>query len=439
MNMKTRRFAGIAASAAMTASLFSTAAFAADLSTIEDAAESLAVTSASTTTINAEVNYDGIEIAALLSLVLDPEAGAQSLDGTVDISGIQLDIAEYWDADKLMVAVPLINKVLSYNYSSVPASGYLAENIGTDYIELVNSYLQTEYSTIFGGGNLFSSYEEGIVDAFTTSLSSLSMTTVTKDDLTGMEITADGAFMADLYDNVMAVQGDDGVAFGDAIADYANSFAALAELTGSDISDITDTVDAIVNAHDTIASMPAVTLDVYVNDASMPAEISLTIEGSTLSLQFLGENETSWTDIVLAVDDEAIAELTTTISDNGADVVLSADGTEYAAFSYAMSEDSMNIELSAEGESVFAFTVNADSSYSLDIPSIGIPITGTILDNGLSFNIDDVLSGQITVDVADGGTAQMPEGDAVDLSTATEEELNEVISTVASLFGSSAE
>ncbi len=355
-------------------------------------------------------NMNGTDIAAELKLVVDPAAKAQSLAGTVNVSGMGLELAEYADTEGILLKLPMVEKVLSYNFSSDPSGSFLASVIGEDKLSQIKDAIASL------SGNAGSSLPDTdaiagqISGIITEAFGSLELTPAEAKDCQvggetvscqGTHLDLSGAFLQDLAGKILAVE----VAEGKTIGDVAEQIASMSD-TAPDINSFVAQLGEVENLG----------VDIYVNE-SYPAEIDLTSPtGSVLSIQLRGPAEMPYSDVVVSVDGTEMASLKATVDGTGVSVVLTAQGSEVVSFKV----DTQN------------------GTYELNAQGLPSPISGTysLTEQGIALTAD-FMGFSVGVTAYSGGTVEKPEGEILELTTASQEEVMEALGALASMFGGS--
>ena len=355
------------------------------------------------------------EIQADILAVVDSDAAAQSMTGSVTISGMTLSFGEYFDADALVLQIPMLPKALSYNYNADPEGTILAEMLGTSKpLDTINKYLLLIYKAL-SQDPACEAYAEELAEVFSSFAGSLEFGLADEKEVivgdgtetaSGMNavITADAA--ADLANDLLAVT----LPNGQTMEEYINAMADLGNYMNGDVEGGAD-ISAIIA--DYLVDMPDMTATLYLDSDSNPREISLSAEDSAIALQFRGA-EIPYTDIAFAVDGEAIASAKVDITETGAEIALIVSDSEVAKISVDTS----------------AGTFSVESEY---LPET---ITGTI-----SFDGDDMVLAtdfmglHIETRTYQGGEVTKPEGEALELTTMSAEDFQDIFSSISSLFG----
>ncbi len=375
---------------------------------------------ASQTPMTMEIDVTGtVEAASLgeISLnvdavaVADPAAGAQSLTGSFSTSGINYSFAEYMDSEKVMLQIPGFPKVLSYNYTKDPAGSPLAQIVGEDGVRMINNVLSLVGNTMAQGPE-FAQYVSELNQVLTEQVAGIEFEPAPDKDCyvgestvtcSGMQTTLTKEKAESFIDALLGVHYPNGQTF----EEYFQMIYYFSE---------SEEVDIRSEIHETLADMPDITLAVYTNEA-VPVEICLSTKDSTaddtttVALQFRGE-QIPFTDIRLVSDDEEVGAVRTEI-----------DGS------------SLNIAVTVSGEmTVASIGFNMETGdFTVSTPYLPSPITGKIFADGETVTLSASYEGlSFECRAYPGGAASMPEGEVLELTELTEEELSAFASGLSS-------
>lgn len=358
-----------------------------------------------------------LEINADLKVTADPSAGAQSLTGTVSTSGVSYSLAGYFDDSCLMVQIPGLPKVLSYNFNSDAASSPLAQMVGVKPLETINKYLQL-LSKSMNDKDAAIAYTEQLAQCFMNAVNNLEIGTADEKEcivgsgtkvLPGMSAKITKDTIASFANEFLQVT----LPNGQSMEEYIKMMAEFANSMDGDDSE----VDVTAYLQSMINELPDFTGSVYM-DESMPREISLEAEGSVVALQFRGE-EIPFTDIYLVTDDEVVGSVITELTETGlTSNIFVGDG-----------EEAMNIA---------TVTFNAETyEYSISTPYLPGEITGQFQMEGNTFTCTANYQGlSIEISAYEGGEVTKPEGEVLELTEMSGEDFQAISQSLGSLFSS---
>ena len=382
-----------------------------------------AALSGSTTTeisVSGSVNTESLgdlSLNADVTMVVDHDAGAQSMTGAIQASGVSYEFAEYMDADAILLKIPGLPKVLSYNYQTLAEDSYLAQMVGAENLNVINNALKLNYASLAGGPEV-ERYAQEITTILTDTFSQLEVSEAPEKECrvgdgtvscTGYQAVITKDVALDTANKLLAVQLPNGQTF----EEYINMLLAISNSgSDSDVEEVSGSEDAISLINNALEDMPDLTGAVYLNN-NFPVELSLTAEGSTIALQLRGPETAPWSEIALVNDDEDAAVINVSVEGSVYKAVVSASGSEVATFSF-------------DTEAM---------TYEANIPALGSPITGTFNVDGDAFvftaSYNDL---QISARTTEGGTVTKPEGEVLELTTMTAEDFQAISSEFASLF-----
>ncbi len=418
-----------ACAAFMTAALtlsFGTAAFASDeVSGLLDSLTALEegdLSTASMPTVTAEVTVSGniqaesvgdMSIDAKITTVSDAAANQHSVSGYVSASGISVNFGGYFDQDQIMVQIPGLPKILTYDYKADPASTLLGQAVGVETLGAINKYLEL----IANSGNLEAAQKMGedLIACFQNAAGKLMFGQAdAKECIVGGETKMCEGMKALITKDAVAGFLNDFLAVslpnGQTMEEYMNMIASLADSATYGSS----TTDIVGQLQQAVESFPEMTASVY-TDAGTPVEIDLEAEGSVLSLQFRGA-EIPYTDTYLVADGEVVGC-----------VIAEINGSTVTANVYAGDKGTMNVA---------TCTVNIETGeYSISTPYLPSDITGQFTVDGDAVVVTANFMGlNISIRTFEGGEVVKPEGETLELTQMTEEDLESLGTSLASAF-----
>ena len=355
-----------------------------------------------------------LEIDADVTAVVDPAAGAQCMSGTIGASGMTFEFQEYFDTDKIMVKIPGMQNVLSYDYKADPAGTALGEIAGVENLTTINKVLQL-MSALAANDESVAAFGEEIMGVVQGALSKVEFGAADEkvcivgnstETCQGMKATITKDIVSEILHGVMGCTLPNGQTYGE-------YFAMIASLEGQTVS-----ADEFVDSLDSqLADMPDMDLAVYMDENGSPVEVDLIADGSTLALQFRGE-AIPYTDIYLVADDEVVGSLKANITETGAEISVTAGDGDQA----------MNI-------GTLTFDAQA-GTFAISSPYLPQDITGTFSFDGTALSCSvDVMGLHIEGNFTQGGTVAEPEGEVVELTQMSEEELSAFAGSIQQTFG----
>ena len=383
----------------------------------------------------------GTEMSASAQAVFDREAAAHSVNGQVDLSGVTIEFAEYMDLESILFKLPLFPKVIAYNYKSDLTGSFLAQIAGEDNLQLINSALQLVTAQF--DPEAMQAYADEITAVLSEIAGSVTFEEAPEKECSvggemvacqGMSIPLTKDFVKDALSKLVAVKYPNG----QTIEEYFN---LCLKVGGQDAeAGAPQTIEEAIDMM--LAQLPEdMKLLVYMNpDGSFPAEIGLEMDGHLLALQFAGPAETPWTEIVLAADGEEMGKLTVELTDNGALLTLNMQGEELGTLAVEVGESGFTAVLTVQGQEIGSLYVDVtEGTFEVTSDLLPTPITGTFgaTEEG-GFLTAEFMGFTISINVSEGGTVVVPEGEVLELNTMTEEEFNELSEGLSSLFGGSA-
>lgn len=350
-----------------------------------------------------------LDLEGNFTVAVDQEAGCQSVSGTVSTSGMSMTFNEYFDEEAVLVKIPFVSKVLSYRYRD-PVTTPIADPYTAKMFNAINCILQLYYAELFDE-EAMQTFGEEIMAAYSDFFSSIKFEPAPKKECLagGERILCDGVqtvinadLMMDFMERMMPVTLPNGMT----MEEYYNMLLDISDEYDTDSRDIRQVLrEAMEEMEEDL------TLLVYLHKTESgaytgPAEISLTAEGETVSLQFRGPLETPYTEIALVEDDEEYHEELAVLN-----IEQASDGAWKCA-------------LSVEGAQAAVLTVKPDLSWELMITGLPAPVTGNFAIEDEAFVINAAYQNfTMSIRAHEGGEVVKPEGTLFELSTATEEEL----------------
>lgn len=372
--------------------------------------------------------YDSNSVATTINAsakaVNGPEEG--SVDLNVNANGISLDMSTYADNEKVLLKLPGLDKVLSYDFTKDATGSYLEQLVGADTLQALNSAFKMSSAKL---------------DAATTEKLAADIAAVFTDAMGKLEFTPAPEKECKIEDKSVTCQGMQAVITKDDVKDVITKLLDINLPTGQTIREYIEIVTklqggSVPSLDEMLAGvdeMKDITLLVYMNE-DMPAEIILKTESGEAAIQFRGE--VPYSNIALVVDGQDVFAFRYETNDKGFDLVFEA-GEKKLVVDIVTKENGFVAAASLDEQMIGTFSVE-DNYFSVQSPFLQSQITGTyeVKDDGLSITAkyQDL---DVSLKTQEGGTVTKPEGDILELTEMTEEDFAEIQESIGSLFGGS--
>ena len=203
---------------------------------------------------------------------------------------------------------------------------------------------------------------------------------------------------------------------GQTMEEYMSSMINL----GNSVNGYGESVNITQELQESISDFPDFTASIYMDGETFTgmniAEVDLEAEGSVLAVQFRG-TEIPYTDIYLVADGETVGSLNTVV--NGNEAVISVNVGEGEG---AMCVATANIN----GET---------GEYSVSSPYLPSDITGQCSFDGNNVSMTANFMGlSISTRSYEGGTAEKPEGEILELTEMSAEDFQSIAGSLESVF-----
>lgn len=356
---------------------------------------------------DADVNL-GEEGSGKVSAAFDKKSLNHSITGTISAGGVNIDFQESMDDTRLAIACPVILQTpVSYDFTNDSPTGALEQY--SSYISMANQVIRTLRENA-SSGSLGAKVSDSYTEAVLNKLNELTFTAIDGKDCTagsatvacsGWQTTVSGEWLADLADTALNTPMQDN---GLSCLDSLRQTGALISSLGGDY-DISD----IEQLPDQLRTIGEITLDCYCGDGVV-REVDITAEG-TAAIKLTGET-VPWHNIVVETGDVTIPFLTTT-----------EEGTKttYSTIS--------------EGSAMAVSYDTASGEYSVQMDDIPV-ISGTFgrSDSGIVFS--GAAEGvDFSFNVSDKAEIKPIEGETIELTTATEEQMQSLMEIINALSG----
>lgn len=262
----------------------------------------------------------------------------KQVDAIIDISGYpEIEAVAGLDEEYLKLQIPSISdEVFGYNYVE-EKTGYLADNLDDEYLDMMDDALATIYSGYNKEEN--EEFSKAVADVFKEEYKTLEFEKVDKEtyEVNGKDVKCKGyetTISEDFMINVI-----EGI--GDIVYDYYGD--EIDDVLYMDNSSWHELVDEMVYS---VEGMPDLDITFYIYKNKL-ACLVMDAEGSELEILFLG-GDTRTQNMEINIDDETIMEV-----EGGADgseeyMTVSSYGTDVIDISYDSKEGDYSIEIAEE-------------------------------------------------------------------------------------------
>ncbi|MDO4619123.1 MAG: hypothetical protein Q4B09_00730 [Lachnospiraceae bacterium] len=346
----------------------------------------------------------------------DYKAGEQSISGTASVGGVNIQFQEYLNDTMLAIACPVLMTIpVSYNYTNENITGALAGY--ADQLAMVNKAIRDVRDALGTGFDNFikinpeytKQLEAVVADKEFTKIDSKELTAgSTTVNCDGYRLELTQADMSAIFDALL----------NGPLTENGMTIAQLASLADSYASSVSDEVnfsDIVTELSSASAEIGDLSYDFYVGDGKL-REYSVTgsfgeEEGThTIHMLFEGD-EYAWHNTTIKADDEVVVRLTTTEEGSNVTYTLATDYED--AVSFSINKESGDFTLAADGESINGKREVTDDSYAVVLNVEGV-------------NFGYALSNNASVEKITGET--------LEVTTASEEELQSTLGTLISMF-----
>ena len=363
------------------------------------------------------------QISASVSLAADRETLEQSLTGVISAGGLNIDFQESIDDTRLALAVPLLFQTpVSYDFTNDNIEGALAKYAAE--LTQANAAIRAAREQMLSGtlnADALKEAASAYTDTLMTKLSEISYTGIEGKDCQAGSATVscdafrtevDGAYLSELADIALNTPTTEG---GLSILQALNLFGAQVAAQGG-----TSDFSELETLPEQLAGIGSITYDYYYGGDFL-REMDVTIketpdaEGEMIQVCFAGET-IPWHDTIISAPDGQTLELHAVTDGSATTYTVSENGAEAFSFSYD--------------------TVSGEYA----IVSAGVEVlSGTLArtDAGVHFTAG-LQGGSLDLTFSDKAEIQAIKGETIELTKATEEELQQ-IGEVLSMLGSMAE
>ena len=352
-----------------------------------------------------------MEFKAEMESVTDLEGGRLSMEGTVSAMGMEIPFVLYLDDSHIVAELPgILDQAVSYDFSTDEAEGFLAEMMGAEGIAMLNEQFRSIVPTMEMQRDASTSTKGKFAEIANDFLQSLEFTDPEEGGPEGEE--AEGYYteltaekLGEIWDKLKEVE----ITTSMNVEQYLDQVLATQGMSGT-----SEPVSSAAEIEEMLASAPNIGLSFWIEDDAC-REMDVTVDGETLHVLFNGEEE-PWRSISVQDDENEVASLET-----------AADG------------DQENMTLTVNGEEQLGLTYDkATGEYVLALPeATGLgEITGKCcMEDGELIMTVDFMGFSMDLTEKVGGEVAEPEGEVLELNTASSETVQELMGKLMSLMG----
>ena len=352
-----------------------------------------------------------MEFKAEMESVTDLEGGRLSMEGTVSAMGMEIPFVLYLDDSHIVAELPgILDQAVSYDFSTDEAEGFLAEMMGAEGIAMLNEQFRSIVPTMEMQRDASTSTKGKFAEIANDFLQSLEFTDPEEGGPEGEE--AEGYYteltaekLGEIWDKLKEVE----ITTSMNVEQYLDQVLATQGMSGT-----SEPVSSAAEIEEMLASAPNIGLSFWIEDDAC-REMDVTVDGETLHVLFNGEEE-PWRSISVQDDENEVASLET-----------AADG------------DKENMTLTVNGEEQLGLTYDkATGEYVLALPeATGLgEITGKCcMEDGELIMTVDFMGFSMDLTEKIGGEVAEPEGEVLELNTASSETFQELMGKLMSLMG----
>ena len=352
-----------------------------------------------------------MEFKAEMESVTDMEGGRLSMEGTISAMGMEIPFELYLDDSHVVAELPgILDQAVSYDFSTDEAKGFLAEMMGAEGIAMLNEQFRSIVPTMEMQRDASTSTKGKFAEIANEFLQALEFTTPEEGGPDGegvqgyyTEITAEK--LGDIWNKLKEVE----ITTSMNVEQYLDQLLAAQGMSGT-----SGPLSSAAEIEEMLKSAPNIGLSFWMEDDAC-REMDVTVDGETLYVLFNGEEE-PWRSISIQDGENEVASLET-----------EADG------------DQENMTLAVNGEEQLGFTYDkVTGDYVLALPeATGLgEIAGKLYmeDGDLIMSVDFM---GFSVDLTEkvGGEVAEPEGEVLELNTASSETVQELMGKLMSLMG----
>jgi hypothetical protein len=352
-----------------------------------------------------------MEFKADLESVMDLDEGALSFEGNISAMGMDIPFVMCMDDSHIVVELPgILDQAVSYDFSSDEAEGFLAEMLGEEGIAMINEQLRSIIPTMEMQRDMSTSTKGKFKEIANEFLQTHEFTGPEEGDLDGVAvegystvITAE--HLSDLWDKLKEVE----ITTSMNVEEYLNQVLATQSMSGE-----SGFISSAAELEEALASAPEIGLAFWLADNTCRA-LDVTVDEDTLHMVFNGEEE-PWRSISIQDGENEVASVET-VDDGGVETLTMA----------------------VSGEEQFTLTYDKTSGdFALALPeATGLgEITGRCyMEDGDLVITVDFMGFNLELTEKIGGEVAEPEGEVLELNTASSETVQELMGSLMSLMG----
>ena len=353
-----------------------------------------------------------MEFKAEMESVTDMEEGKLSMEGTVSAMGMEIPFVLYLDDSHVVAELPgILDQAVSYDFSTDEAEGFLAEMMGAEGIAMLNEQFRSIVPTMKMQRDASTSTKGKFAEIADEFLQGLEFTAPEEGGPDGeeaqgyyTEITAEK--LGDIWNKLKEVE----ITTSMNVEQYLDQLLAAQAMNGS-----SGPISSAAEIEEMLKSAPNIGLSFWMEDDAC-REMDVTIDGETLYVLFNGEEE-PWRSIS----------------------IQDGENNEVASLETVADGDKENMTLAVNGEEQLGFTYDkATGDYVLALPeATGLgEIAGKLcMEDGDLIMTVDFMGFSVNLTEKVGGEVAEPEGEVLELNTASSETVQELMGRLMSLMG----
>ena len=352
-----------------------------------------------------------MEFKAEMESVTDMEGGRLSMEGTISAMGMEIPFELYLDDSHVVAELPgILDQAVSYDFSTDEAKGFLAEMMGAEGIAMLNEQFRSIVPTMEMQRDASTSTKGKFAEIANEFLQALEFTTPEEGGPDGegvqgyyTEITAEK--LGDIWNKLKEVE----ITTSMNVEQYLDQLLAAQGMSGT-----SGPLSSAAEIEEMLKSAPNIGLSFWMEDDAC-REMDVTVDGETLYVLFNGEEE-PWRSISIQDGENEVASLETEADGDQENMTLAVNGEEQLGFTYDKATGDYVLALpEATGLGEIAgklYMEDGDLIMSVDFMGFGLNLTEKV-----------------------GGEVAEPEGEVLELNTASSETVQELMGKLMSLMG----
>jgi len=353
-----------------------------------------------------------MEFKAEMESVTDMEGGKLSMEGTISAMDMEIPFELYLDDSHVVAELPgILDQAVSYDFSTDEAEGFLAEMMGAEGIAMLNEQFRSIVPTMKMQRDVSTSTKGKFAEIANEFLQGLEFTDPEEGGPDGeeaqgyyTEITAEK--LGDIWNKLKEVE----ITTSMNVEQYLDQLLAAQAMNGS-----SGPISSAAEIEEMLKSAPNIGLSFWM-EGDACREMDVTIDGETLYVLFNGEEE-PWRSIS----------------------IQDGENNEVASLETVADGDKENMTLAVNGEEQLGFTYDkATGDYVLALPeATGLgEIAGKLcMEDGDLIMTVDFMGFSVNLTEKVGGEVAEPEGEVLELNTASSETVQELMGRIMSLMG----